>query len=203
MQCGEALKYPGQAPRFWCIVRQVTMAFLSFIYKYGIWISVPVFILSILLLVRCIAAVIHTEEETRLLNVPLLDRQEIDFAVDGSVVLCMEGPVLSRRFANLEYELTGPDGRAVRSRPVLFRWSTSGFSKAIMEIRVYDIAQPGRHVLEIRGLGDERPSDAGHRMVFTRPHLARSMACVLGIVLSAGLAIGSLVLFLMRIAGVK
>ena len=111
--------------------------------------------------------------------------------------------MLSRRFANLEYELTGPDERVLRSRPVLFRSSTSGFSKAIMELRVYEIAQPGRHVFEIRGLGDERPADAEHRMVFTRPHLARSMAFVIGIVFSAALSIGSLVLFLMRVAGVK
>lgn len=179
------------------------MAFLSFLYKYSIWISVPVFILSVLLLVRCITGVIMAEKETRLVSLPLLDRQEIDFAVEGSVVLCMEGPILSKRFANLEYELTGPDGRVVRSRPVLFRSSTSGFSKAIMELRVYEIAQPGRHVFEIRGLGVERPSDAEHRMVFTLPHLARSMAYVLGIVFSAMLTIGSLVLFLMRVVRVK
>jgi len=86
------------------------MAFLSFLYKYGIWISVPVFILSVLLLARCISGVIKAEKETRLVSLPLLDRQEIDFALEGSVVLCMEGPMLSRRFANLEYELTGPDG---------------------------------------------------------------------------------------------
>ena len=179
------------------------MAFLSYLYKYGIWISVPVFILSVLLLVRCVTGVIKAEKETRLVSLPLLDRQEIDFAVEGSVVLCMEGPILSRRFANLEYGLTGPDGRVVRSRPALFRSSTSGFSKAIMELRVYEIAQPGRHVFEIRGLGDERPSDAEHRMVFTLPHLARSMAYVIGIVFSAMLTIGSLVLFLMRVVGVK
>jgi len=179
------------------------MAFLSYLYKYGIWISVPVFILSVLLLVRCITGVIKAEKETRLVSLPLLDRQEIDFAVEGDVVLCMEGPILSRRFANLEYGLTGPDGRVVRSRPALFRSSTSGFSKAIMELRVYDIAQPGRHVFEIQGLGDERPADAEHRMVFTLPHLARSMAYVIGIVFSAMLTIGSLVLFLMRVVGVK
>ncbi len=181
----------------------MSMAFLSFIYKYGVWISLPVFILSVLLLIRCITGVIHAEKETRLVSLPLADRQEVDFAMEGRVVLCMEGPILSRRFAHLEYGLTGPDGRAVSSRPVLVRWSSSGFSKAIMELRVYDIAQPGRHVFEIRGLEDERPSDAEHRMVFTRPHLAQSIAYVLGIVFSAALTIGSLVLFLMRIAGVK
>lgn len=122
------------------------MAFLSFLCKHGIWISVPVFILSVLLLVRCITGVIKAEKKSRLVSLPLLDCQEIDFAVEGSVVLCMEGPILSRRFANLEYELTGPVGRVMRSRPVLFRSSTSGFSKAIMELRAYEIAQPGRHV---------------------------------------------------------
>ncbi len=179
------------------------MAFLSFIYKYGIWISVPAFILSVILLVRCIAGVVQTEKQTRLLNVPLLDRQEIDLNEQGRMVLCMEGPVLSRRFANLEYELTGPDGRAVESRPALVRSSTTGLSKAIMELRVYEIAQPGRHVFEIRGLGNEKTSDAEHRMIFTRPHLARSMAYVIGIVFSAALTIGSLVLFLMGLVGVK
>lgn len=179
------------------------MAFLSFIYKYGIWIAVPAFILSAILLVRCITGVIQTERQTRLFSLPLLDRQEIEFNETGSVVLCMEGPMLSRRFANLEYGLTGPDGRAAQSRPVLFRWATSGLTKATMELRVYEIAQPGLHRFEIRGLGEERPADAEHRMVFTRPHMAQSLACVLGIVFSAMLTIGSLVLFLMRVAGVK
>jgi len=179
------------------------MAFLSFIYKYGIWISVPAFILSVILLVRCITGVIQTEKQTRLVSLPLLDRQEVEFNETGSVILCMEGPMLSRRFAHLEYGLTGPDGRAVQSRPVLFRWATSGLTKATLELRVYGIAQPGRHLFEIRGLGDDKPSDAEHRMVFTRPHMARSVACVLGIVFSAAVAIGSLVLFLMRLAGVK
>ena len=179
------------------------MAFLSFIYKYGIWISVPAFILSVILLVRCITGVIHAERETRLVSLPLLDRQEVEFSETGSVILCMEGPMLSRRFAHLEYGLTGPDGRAVQSRPVLFRWATSGLKKATLELRVYGISQPGRHLFEIRGLGDERPSDAEHRMVFTRPHMARSIAFVLGIVFSAAMTIGSLVLFFMRLVGVR
>lgn len=86
---------------------------------------------------------------------------------------------------------------------MLFRWAASDFNKATLELRVYGIAQPGRHLFEIRGLGDEKPSATEHRMVFTRPHMARSMFYVLGIVFSAALTIGSLVLFLMRIAGVK
>ena len=179
------------------------MSLFSFIYRNGLWISIPLFIIAAASLVYLIRDVIKVMKQAHLISVPLVETQVVDFTEAGRVVLCMEGPILSRRFANLEYGLTGPDGRVVRSRPVLFRSSTSGFSKAIMELRVYEIAQPGRHVFEIRGLGDEKTSDAEHRMVFTLPHLARSMAYVIGIVFSAMLTIGSLVLFLMRVVGVK
>jgi len=37
------------------------MEFLFFIYKYGIWISVPVFLFSVILLVKCIIGVIRIE----------------------------------------------------------------------------------------------------------------------------------------------
>ncbi|SEM07326.1 hypothetical protein SAMN04489760_103195 [Syntrophus gentianae] len=179
------------------------MEFLSFVYRYGLWISAPAFILAVLLLVRCIIGVIRTGREARLLSVPLTGRQEVEFFETGRVVLCMEGPILSRRFAKLKYELTGPDGRAVKNRRILFRMTTSGFKKAIMELRVYDIAIPGRHVFEIRGLEGEKPRDAEHRMVFTRPHRARSMAYTFGIIFAAFFTILSLVLFLMRLVGVE
>ena len=113
----------------------------------------PAFILSVILLVRCITGVVQTERQTRLLSLPLLDRQEIDFTETGSVVLCMEGPMMSRLFANLEYEFTGPDGKVVKSRRALFRTTTTGLTKATMELGVYEIAQPGLHVFEISGLG--------------------------------------------------
>lgn len=179
------------------------MEILSFVYKYGIWISALVFVLSAFLLVKCITGVIRTEKETRLLNVPLADRQEVEFTNAGRVVLCMEGPILSRRFARLKYELTGPGGIAVKNRIVLFRMTTSGFKKANMELRVYDIPFPGRYVFEIRGLEGEKSSDSEHRMVFTRPHMARSMAYVIWIVFSAGFTIASFVLFLLRLVGVE
>jgi hypothetical protein len=121
----------------------------------------------------------------------------------GKVVLCIEGPLMSRRFAKLAYDITGPGGTPVEGRPVLFRAKTTGFTKATMDLRIYAITQPGRHVLQIQGLGEEQPSDAEHRMVFTRPHLARTMAYVLGIVFAAVFTIGSLVLFLLRLANVK
>lgn len=129
------------------------MAFLSFIYKYGIWISIPAFIFFVILLIICITGVVRTGRHARLLSVPLVDRQEIEFIEAGRVVLCMEGPILRRRFTILEYELMGPDGISAKSRPVLFRASTTGLTKAKMELRVYEVTHLGRHIFQIRGLG--------------------------------------------------
>jgi len=179
------------------------MAFLSVIYKHGIWISIPAFIFFVILLIICITGVVRTGRQARLLSVPLVDRQEIEFIEVGRVVLCMEGPILSRRFAKLEYELTGPDGVSAKSRPVLFRASTTSLTKAKMELRVYEVTHLGRHIFQIRGLGGEKPSDAGHRMVFTRPNLARSMAYVIGIVFASIFTIGSIVLFFMRLVAAR
>ena len=68
-----------------------------------------------------------------------------------------------------------------------------------MELKSYEITKPGSYVLQIRGLEPGSRADAGHRIVFMRPHLALSIGYVIGITLSAGLLIGSVVLFLMRL----
>jgi hypothetical protein len=178
------------------------MSFLSFVYRHGIWISTPLFILFVVLLILCISGMVRTMRQARLLSVPLLDQQEVELREAGRVVLAMEGPFLSRRFAHLECELIGPDGMTVQSRPSLFRARSSSFTKAKMELRIYYVTTPGRHVFKIKFLGGEKPSDTEHRMVFTRPHLVRSVALVIGIVLSAALMIGSIVFFFLRLAGV-
>lgn len=175
------------------------MAFLAFVYEYGLWIFPPAFLLSVILLSRSITGTIRTGRQARLISLPLLDRQEIQFPEKGSVVLCMEGPLWSRRFARLKYEITGPDGMPVTGRRVLFRLTSSGFTKAMMELRTYEITHSGRHIFEIRGLEGEKPSDSEHRMVFTRPHLTQTLADILAILITSIFAISSLVLFFLRL----
>jgi len=68
-----------------------------------------------------------------------------------------------------------------------------------MELLTYDIPRPGRHVLRMTGLGAPQASDVHHANLFARPHLAQSMAYVLGIVLVSGVFIASLVFFLPRV----
>ena len=175
------------------------MHFLSYIYRNGLWISVPLFIISAVLLCFFIINVIRSVRQAHLLSVPLLGQQEIQFAEEGRVVLCTQGPLLSFRFAKLDYELTGDNGMPVEGRTTWFHSRTSGLSWVRMEVKSYRIPMPGRYVLRIKGLEPGSTADSEHQIVFMRPHLARSIAYVIGIVLTSLLFIGSIVLFFLRL----
>lgn len=178
------------------------MTALSSLYRQALWLAIPGLVAALFLLVRTIAGLVRTVRRARLFSAPLVESQEVEFAEAGRVVLAVEGPLLSRRHAGLRYELVGPYARHVPARPVLFRAVTSGASRSSVQLRVLDIERPGRHVLRIRGLGGARPDDAKHCVVFLRPHLAKSVGYVVGIVCCAGLVIGSLLLVLWRLLGV-
>ncbi len=175
------------------------MLFFSWIYRNGIWMSVPLFIISAALLAFFILNVVKEVKEAYLFSVPLVEQQEIEFAEEGRAVLCIQGPLLSTRFGNLDYELTG-NAIPIEGRWTLFRSRTSGLSWVRMELRSYRIPWPGRYVLRINGLQPGTAADSEHRVVFMRPHLARSIGCVIGIVVSGMLFIGSIVLFFLRLS---
>jgi hypothetical protein len=173
------------------------MSFLSFIYRNGLWISVPLFVISAVLLGFFILSVIRVVRQAHLLSVPLLEQQEIEFANEGRVVLCTQGPLLSFRFSKLDYELTG-DGVPIEGRTAWVPAKTTGFSWVRMEVKSYRIPRPGRYILRIKGLEPGSAADSEHQIVFMRPHLARSIGYVIGIVLAGLLFIGSIVLFFLR-----
>lgn len=175
------------------------MNFLNFLYRYGLWISVPVFGIAAAMLVFFILSVVRAVRQSHILSVPLLEQQDIEFAEAGRVVLCMEGPLFTTRFGNLDYELRLAEGMPVEGRTTWFHAKTSSFSKVRMELKNYELPRPGRYVLRIRGLEPGGKPDSEHRIVFMKPHLAESLGYVIGIILSAGLLIGSLVLFILRL----
>ncbi len=174
------------------------MNFLSYIYRNGLWIAVPLFFISAALLCFFILNIIRAVKQAHLLSVPVIEQQEIEFTETGRVVLCTQGPLLSFRFSKLDYELTG-DGIPVEGRTTWFHSKTSGLSWVRMEMKNYRIPRPGRYVLRIKGLEPGSAVDSEHQIVFMRPHLARSIGYVIGIVLTSLLFIGSIVLFVGRI----
>jgi hypothetical protein len=68
-----------------------------------------------------------------------------------------------------------------------------------MEVKSYRIPMPERYILRIKGLDPGSRPDDKHKIVFMRPHLARTIAYAIGIVLAGFLFIGSIVLFFLRL----
>ena len=155
------------------------------------------FVLSLAALAMLVRAVLRLLRNSRLGDLPLHERQEITFPAAGRVVLCMEGPRFTPRFRKLKFELSLPGGTPIAGHRSLFRTVTSGIRWARVTLRSFELPYAGRYELRIAGLS---PADAGvpaHRIVFMRPHLARSLALVVGITLMSALAIASLVFLLL------
>jgi len=175
------------------------VAFFPSLSKNGLWAAPILFALGVLSLALLIADLARVVRGAHLLSVPVQDFQKVDFGEAGRVLLCLEGPLGSRGFAGLGFELAGPGGSPVPGRKILFRTVVSGFSRARMAYKVYDIPGPGSYALRIRGLDPGRPANASLAVVFMRPYLAASVIRIIGIVLASLLAVGGLVLFFLRL----
>ena len=81
-----------------------------------------------------IKSLIRSVRRAQILGIPLLERQEIEFAKAGPVILSIEGPLFTTRFGGLTYELSKGDGTSIQGRSIIFRNGTSGFSKVTMDL---------------------------------------------------------------------
>ncbi len=175
------------------------MAFFGFIYRNGLWISIPALALAVVLLIFLIKSVIRLKKESTIMSVPAVEQQYIEFTEAGNVVLCIEGPLLTTRFGGVKYELIASDGSPVKGHVTLFHSRSSSFTKVRMEMKSFELPRPGRYSLNLTNFGPPKPKDNEHCIVFMRPNLARTVAYIVGIVLSGMLFVCSIVLFLMRL----
>lgn len=178
-------------------------SFFTELYRLWIWIGPPMMVAGVVSLGFMIKSLIASVRNATLCSVPLVAKQELQFAEPGPVILNGAGPRLSSRFSGLTYVLTTSDGLPIEGSLVLFRTRTSGFSTASVSYKQFEIPRPGPYVLRIDGLGEPRENDSKHAIVFSRPHMAQSIAYILGIILSAGVFIVSLVFFALRLSGVE
>ena len=115
------------------------------------------------------------------------------------MALSLEGPRLSKRFSELTFELVSPDGKSLSGRTAWLHARSSGMSTIKMELLTFTLQAPGQYILRVRNLGAGREEDRGLRIIFSKPHLPQTIGFILGIILSAGLMIGSIVLFILRL----
>jgi len=179
----------------------MAMSVLTVLDRYVLWITPPLMCGSAVLLGLLIRNVVRLGTEARILSVPLVEQQTIEFREARRVVLSEEGPRFSSRFAGLGYQLSTEYGMPVEGRKARFSATTTGLTTARREVRVYEIPHPGRYVLRVEKLGAAQEGDAKHRLVFARPHLAQAIGYVIGMILSGGIFIGSLVFFVLRVTG--
>jgi len=176
-------------------------SFFAELYRLWIWIGPFAMVAGIVGLGFMIKSLIVTVRKAQVCSLPLVVDQQVEFIEPGPVILNVEGPHFSTRFARLSYVLTTSDGLPIDGRLVLFRSRTSGFSTVSVSYKQYEIPRPGPYILRIEGLGQPRDDDSKHAIVFSRPHMAQSIAYILGIILSAGVFIVSLVFFALRMLG--
>ena len=147
---------------------------------------------------------------TRLLNhvrgsvvarLPVTAEQTLRFDHAGTFILNVEGPRFSKLLPNAQYVLReGSSGKEVRSWPIVFRTTTSGFSRVRLSIRGFEIPQAGSYVIAITGI-DPAADAAQSAIVFTRPYGAALVVLILGIVLGAASLIGGVVFTALQFAG--
>jgi hypothetical protein len=175
------------------------MAFLNALYRNGIWLSIPLFFIFVGLLIFSIAGLVRLGAASHLVTLPLLEQQPVQFSEAGRVALSLEGPRLSKRFSELTFELVSPDGKNLSGRTAWLHSRTSGMSTVKMELLVFTLESPGQYLLRVKNLGAGREEDKGIRIIFSKPHLPQMVGYILGIIVSAGLSIGSVVLFILRL----
>lgn len=171
------------------------------VYRQWVWIGAPVMLVAAAALIALISGLAATVRRAQLFRVALAERQEVEFAEAGPVVLSMEAPRFSNRFARVEFELTGIGGDEIEGKRVWLRSRTSGVRIVKVALLSYEIPRPGRFVLKLRGLDGALAGDEEHAVVFTRPVAASTAGFIVGIALSAGILIASLVFFILRLRG--
>jgi len=154
-------------------------------------VSVPVFVLSVCLMVVTIRSLIRTMRAAVVATVPLLDEQSLTLGNAGKYEIYGEGKFLSRDFGRLDFTMTDSSGTSVPLRSVWFRTHSSSFSRVRLLLKRFKVATPGQFTLRLRGIRPE--SSPVSRLVISRAVRAVMIAHTLAIVALGLLIIGSLV----------
>ena len=163
--------------------------------------TISAMLAGIALLAFTITGLIRLVRESVVARLPAVAEQFVAFERPGTFVLHLEGPRFSGALRRAAFSLKDPAGnREVRSWPILFRTTASGFSSVRVSVRGFAVERPGRHALTASGL-DADTVTPQHALVFTRPYTAAMVLLILGIILGAFCCIGGLVFTALRLTG--
>jgi hypothetical protein len=134
---------------------------------------------ALVVLAAAITAVRRSGRGAELARIPLAAQSDLRLDVAGPVVLCGEGPRLTRRFHGLTFRLVDrATGARVPERRAWIRTTVRGASGVRITLVRFDLARPGLYRLELGGLVPPAGDDAC-ALVVTRPSgLALPLAIV-------------------------
>ena len=145
-----------------------------------------------------IFALLRGAEVARL---PAVSQGAVSFPEAGTYILHIEQPRLNTTLLNAQFVLHDPAQSAdVRSSPVIFRTTTSGFSTASLSVRRFEIQHPGVYRLFVSGI-DPAADLSRIQLIFSRPYAAQLFVLIVCIVAGGGCLIAGLVFGALRYTG--
>jgi hypothetical protein len=137
-------------------------------------------LLGAALLFFSITRIVALLRESEVARLPVAREAEVTFNQAGTYVLHIEHPRLSMALLHAEFALhDARNGSDVRSSPVIFRTTTSGFSTVSVSVRRFEVGHAGAYRLLVTGIAPA--SDLSSvELIFTRPYTAALILLIIG-----------------------
>ncbi len=155
--------------------------------------TVPGAIIGAVLLAGAIRGLVRALRVETLARLRVVAEQPFTLPAPGPVVLHVEGPLGTTKFAALDFTVIGPDGAARPTHAIVFRRnSTTLGGTTQLALRRFDGSSAGSHALRIGGIDPGTDYD-GCAILLTRPTGALLPLWIAGTVAGALLLLGGLV----------
>jgi hypothetical protein len=169
----------------------------------AVWLiaTVPGALVGAALLVVAIRGVVRAMRVETLARLRVVDEQAVAIAKAGPVVLSVQGPHFTTKFGSLSFTVRDADGRGVPTSMIVMRaHKTSLGGTTTLTLRRFAAERPGTHALRVGGI-DPSTDYADCAILLTTPTSALLPLWIVGIVASAGLFVGGVVLSIVIAAG--
>jgi hypothetical protein len=155
--------------------------------------TVPGALAGAALLVVAIRGLVRALRVETLARLRVVAEQAFTLAAPGPVVLTVEGPLGTTKFASLEFTVVGPDGRTLPTHMIVFRRSSTTLGGTTqLALRRFETTAAGSYVLRVTGV-DPGTDYGSCAILLTRPTGALLPLWIVGTVAGALLLLGGLV----------
>jgi hypothetical protein len=163
--------------------------------------SIAAMFLGAVVLYVTIARIFSLLRDAEVARIPAAAEAIVAFSAPGTYVLHVDQPRLGMAMLGANFVLREEaSGTDVRSRPVILRTTTAGFSTASVSVRSFDIERAGSYRLLITGL--DSGSDLSRvQLIFARPYTAMLLLLIFAIIFGGACLIGGMVFTALQISG--